>query len=48
MRQLRILLTSLCLSFAFGAVQAETLDPELGAFRELYRELVEINTTLSV
>ena len=48
MRQLRILLISLCLISAFGTTQAETLDPELGAFRELYRELVEINTTLSV
>jgi acetylornithine deacetylase/succinyl-diaminopimelate desuccinylase-like protein len=38
----------LCLSLAFSASPAETLDPELSAFRELYRELVEINTTLSV
>ena len=48
MRQLRVLFTGLCLGFAFSTPQAQTLDPELGAFRELYRELVEINTTLSV
>lgn len=48
MRQLQVLLAGLCLSLAFSAPQAETLDPELSAFRELYRELVEINTTLSV
>jgi len=48
MRQLYSLVSALCLSAVSGAAQAETLNPELSAFRELYRELVEINTTLSV
>lgn len=41
-------MVGLCLSCAVVVPQAKALDPELGAFRELYRELVEIDTTLSV
>ena len=37
----------LLLCLAAGSLQADPLDPSLGDFRELYRELVEINTTLS-
>jgi acetylornithine deacetylase/succinyl-diaminopimelate desuccinylase-like protein len=47
MLHLRILFIGLWLNSALGTAQADSLDPELDSFRELYRELVEINTTLS-
>jgi acetylornithine deacetylase/succinyl-diaminopimelate desuccinylase-like protein len=43
----RLLCAAVCLSFSCGQVCASDLSPDQVAFRELYRELVETNTTLS-